>query len=81
MKFEDLKFFDIFSRTKRAFEVKNIFLVSQKLSFRLEKQTSKNVVNATFNKLSITISISWPSFMSKLFNIQDVFKSALYLMC
>ena len=81
MKFEDLKFFDIFSRTKRAFEVKNIFLVSQKLSFRLEKQTSKNVVNATFNKLSITISISWPSFMSKLFNIQDVFKSVLYLMC
>ena len=80
MKFEDLKFFDIFSRTKRAFEVKNIFLVSQKLSFRLEKQTSKNVVNATFNKLSITISISWPSFMSKLFNIQDVFKSVLYLM-
>ena len=81
MKFEDLKFFDIFSRTKRAFEVKNIFLVSQKLSFRLEKQTSKNVVNATINKLSITISISWPSFMSKLFNIQDVFKSVLYLMC
>ena len=81
MKFEDLKFFDIFSRTKRAFEAKNIFLVSQKLSFRLEKQTSKNVVNATFNKLSITISISWPSFMSKLFNIQDVFKSVLYLMC
>ena len=81
MKFEDLKFFDIFSRTKRAFEVKNIFLVSQKLSFRLEKQTSKNLVNATFNKLSITISISWPSFMSKLFNIQDVFKSVLYLMC
>ena len=81
MKFEDLKSFDIFSRTKRAFEVKNIFLVSQKLSFRLEKQTSKNVVNATFNKLSITISISWPSFMSKLFNIQDVFKSVLYLMC
>ena len=81
MKFEDLKFFDIFSRTKRAFEVKNIFLVSQKLSVRLEKQTSKNVVNATFNKLSITISISWPSFMSKLFNIQDVFKSVLYLMC
>ena len=81
MKFEDLKFFDIFSRTKRAFEVKNIFLVSQKLSFRLKKQTSKNVVNVTFNKLSITISISWPSFMSKLFNIQDVFKSVLYLMC
>ena len=81
MKFEDLKFFDIFWRTKRAFEVKNIFLVSQKLSFRLKKQTSKNVVNVTFNKLSITISISWPSFMSKLFNIQDVFKSVLYLMC
>ena len=40
----------IFSRTKRAFEVKQktFFLVSQVLSFRVEKQTSKNAADTTF---------------------------------
>ena len=40
----------IFSRTKRTFEVKwnTFFLVSQVLSFRLEKQTSENVADTTF---------------------------------
>ena len=34
---------------KRAFEVKEtFFLVSQQLSFRLKKQTCKNVVDTTF---------------------------------
>ena len=42
----------IFSRTKKAFEVKqNFFLVSQVLSFRLKKQTSKNVADTTFKSL------------------------------
>ena len=40
----------IISRMKRAFKVKwkLFFLVSQVLSFRYTKQTSKNVVDATF---------------------------------
>ena len=39
---------------KRAFEVKQktFFLVSQVLSFRLKKQTRKNVDDATFNLVS-----------------------------
>ena len=41
MKFEYFKLTLIFSRAKRAFEV------SQKLSFRLKKQTSKNVADTT----------------------------------
>ena len=44
----------IFSRTKRAFEVKwkTFFLVSQVLSFRLKKQTSKNVADTAFKVYS-----------------------------
>ena len=40
----------IFSRTKRTFEVKwkTFFFVLQVLSFRLKKQTSKNVADTTF---------------------------------
>ena len=39
----------IFLRTKRAIEVKKkIFLVSQVLSFSIEKQTSTNVADTTF---------------------------------
>ena len=40
----------ITSKTKRAFEVKQktLFLVSQVLSFKQIKQTSKNVSDATF---------------------------------
>ena len=49
MKFEYLKFYIlIFSRKKRDFRVKIFFLVSQEVSFRLKKQTSKNVVDITF---------------------------------
>ena len=42
----------IISRMKRTFEVKQktFFLVSQVLSFRYTKQTSKNVVDTTFKK-------------------------------
>ena len=38
----------IFSRMKRDFGVKAFFLVSQLFSFRLKKQTDKNVVDITF---------------------------------
>ena len=51
MKSENLKFSNlIFSRTKRAFEVKQktLFLVSQVLSFRIKKQSSKNLADTTF---------------------------------
>ena len=43
----------IFSRTKRAFEVKSklSFQVSQVLSVTLEKQTSKNVADKTFKTI------------------------------
>ena len=42
----------IISKTKRAFEVKEktFFLVSQLLSFRNIKQTSKNVADTTFKE-------------------------------
>ena len=54
MKFEYLKFYSlIFSRTKRAFEVKKTcFLVSQKLSFRLKKQTNKIVADTALNHVN-----------------------------
>ena len=57
MIFEYLKSYDLTnSRMKRAFEVKEktFFFVSQVLSFRLEKQTSKNVADTTFN-----ITFTW----------------------
>ena len=46
MKFENVEF----SKTKRAFDMKKktFFLVWQVLSYRLEKQTSTNVVDTTF---------------------------------
>ena len=63
MKFENLKFWNlIFSRTQRAFEVKwkTFFLVSQVLSFRLKKQTSKNVADTTFTFQLVLLSF-WSS--------------------
>ena len=43
----------IISRTMRAFEVKwkTFFLVSQVVSFRLTKETSKNVADITFKHI------------------------------
>ena len=57
MTFEYLKSYNlIISRTKRAFGVKQTFLlVSQVLSFRRKKQTSKNVAETTFNEYIILI--------------------------
>ena len=57
MTFEYLKIQNlIISRTKRVFEVKQktFFLVSQVLSFRHTKQTSKNVADTTF-KLELIV--------------------------
>ena len=57
MTFEYLKIQNlIILRTKRVFEVKQktFFLVSQVLSFRHTKQTSKNVVDTTF-KLELIV--------------------------
>ena len=54
MKSGDVEFKNlIFSRTKRAFEIKNIFpfLVWKVLSFRLKKQTSRNVADTTYKGL------------------------------
>ena len=43
---------------KRAFEVKQtFFLVSQVLSFRHTKQTSKNVADTTFNNEDVSLGI------------------------
>ena len=59
MKFENVEFWNlIFSRTKRAFEVKQktFFLVWQVLSFRLKKQTSTNVADTTFNIVLLHVS-------------------------
>ena len=53
MKFKNLKFWNlIFSRTKRAYEVKQktFFLVWQILLFRILKQTSQNVKDTTFKE-------------------------------
>ena len=58
MEFEYLKLYNlIFSRTKRAFEVeqKTFFQVPQVLSFRIKKQTSKNVADTTFKIARKTI--------------------------
>ena len=51
MKFEYLELYNLlFSGTKRAFQMKQktVFLVSQVLSFRLKKQTNKNVADTIF---------------------------------
>ena len=49
MKFEYINFqILIFTRTKGDFGVKTFFLVSQLASFRLKKQTEKNVADITF---------------------------------
>ena len=54
----------IFPRTKRAFEVKyrTFFLDWQVLSFRLKKQTSKNVADATFKINQVIKRMRWKAF-------------------
>ena len=52
----------IFSRMKRAFEVKwkAFFLVWQVLSLRLKKQTSKSVADTTFNLfIPLSSRVAW----------------------
>ena len=51
MKYENVEFWNfIFSKLKKAFKVKykTLFLVWKVLSFRLKKQTSKNIADTNF---------------------------------
>ena len=73
----------IISRTKRAFEVKwkTIFLVSQVLSFRREKQTSKNVAETTFKIVLFSSLFSKASFISWIFTFTLSLLLSLLLIC
>ena len=68
MKFEYLELYNLlFSGTKRAFQMKQktFFLVSQVLSFRLKKQTNKNVADTIFKhwqyiyNINIKVTKEW----------------------
>ena len=64
----------IFSRTKRAFEVffrKAFFFVSQVLSFKLKKQTSKNVADTTFKDKKLVGHFPEDQVLHVLWGIED----------
>ena len=52
-----LKFDFFHNETSFWIKIKTIFLISQVLSFRLKKQTSKNVADTTFNILEKLVDI------------------------
>ena len=65
MKFEYLKFYIlIFSRTKRDFGVKGFFLVPQLASFKLKKQTDKNLVDIAFKVRHLGVLSPSDNFLS-----------------
>ena len=55
----------IFSSTKRDFGVKIFFLVSQLVSFRLKKQTDKNVADITFKVKHLGVLSPSDNFLSE----------------
>ena len=83
MKFEYIKYLNlIFSRTKRAFQVKKktFFQVPQVLFSRHEKATNRDVPDASFKAFTVIINDFLKFFFSAISHLKDIFMGAFTYM-
>ena len=78
MKFDYIKYLNlIFSRTKRAFQVKKktFFQVPQVLFSRHEKATNRNVPDASFKAFTVIINDFLKFFFFAISHLKDIYGS------